>query len=99
MKRLLSAVKPSGLPHIGNYFGAIKQHINMQDSHEGYIFIADLHSLTTQKDPEKLKNQIFELALTYLALGLNPDKTIFFKQSDISEHSELAWMLDCITQM
>ncbi len=99
MKRILSAIKPSGLPHIGNYFGAMRQHIQMQERFESYIFIADLHSLITQKDPEKLKEQIYEVALTYLALGLDPGKAVLFKQSDISAHAELCWIFNCITQM
>ncbi len=97
-KRILSGVQPSGIQHLGNYFGAMKNHVAMQDSgFESYIFIADLHSLTTVKEPQKLRDLIISLALDYLALGLDPDKTVFFRQSDVREHTELTWILDCVT--
>ncbi len=97
MKRILSGVQPSGNPHLGNYFGAMKHHIEMQDQYESYIFIADYHALTTVKDPEKMKTSTLHLVLDYLALGLDPEKTVFFKQSDIYEHTQLKWILDCVT--
>lgn len=98
-KRVLSGVQPSGAIHLGNYLGAIKQHIEMQDNpeFECFIFIADLHALTTVRDAKKLKSLTLEVALTYLALGLDPKKAVFFKQSDIAEHCELAWILSCVT--
>ncbi|MCX7878109.1 MAG: tryptophan--tRNA ligase [Ignavibacteria bacterium] len=97
-KRILSGVQPSGLPHLGNYFGAMKSHIEIQNSDaETFIFIADLHALTTIKNPEKLRELILNLAIDYLAIGLEPDKTVFFRQSDIHEHSELTWILNCVT--
>lgn len=97
-KRILSGVQPSGIQHIGNYFGAMKGHVELQNSGmESFIFIADLHSLTTVKDPQKRREMIINLALDYLAIGLDPDKTVFFRQSDISEHSELTWILNCVT--
>lgn len=96
MKRILSGVQPSGLPHIGNYFGAMKPNIEFQKSHEAFLMIADLHSLTTMKDPVALKNNIISLALDYLALGVDPKKAIFFRQSQVPAHSELAWILSCI---
>jgi len=99
MKRVLSGVQPSGKPHIGNYLGAIRQHIEMQEQYETYLFIADLHALTTVKDPELMREQTFDLAISYLALGLDPEKTVFFKQSDICEHAELCWIFDCIVKM
>lgn len=99
MKRILSAVQPSGKIHIANYLGAMKQHIEMQENFECYLFIADLHALTTVQNAELMQAQIYDLAVSYLALGLNPKKTVFFKQSDISEHAELCWILDCITKM
>lgn len=97
MKRILSGVQPSGKPHLGNYFGAMKHHVEMQDKYESFIFIADYHALTTVKDPEKMKNSTLHLVLDYLALGLDPEKTVFFKQSDIYEHTQLKWILDCVT--
>lgn len=99
MKRILSGVQPSGRLHIGNYLGAIRQHIEMQKSFECFLFIADLHALTTVRDPELMRQQTYELAVAYLALGLDPQKTVFFKQSDLSEHTELCWIFDCITKM
>lgn len=97
MKRILSGVQPSGNPHLGNYFGAMKQHIEMQEKFESFIFIADYHALTTVHDAEKMKKMTLHLALDYLALGLDPDKTVFFKQSDVYEHAQLKWILDCVT--
>lgn len=99
MKRILSGVQPSGRAHLGNYLGAIRQHIEMAEEFEAYLFIADLHALTTVKDPELMKKQTYDLAVSYLALGLNPDKTVFFKQSDLSEHAELCWIFDCLVKM
>ncbi len=99
MKRILSGVQPSGRAHLGNYLGAIRQHIEMAEKFEAYLFIADLHALTTTKNPEKMRSQIYDLAVSYLALGLDPKKTIFFKQSDLSEHAELCWIFDCIVKM
>jgi tryptophanyl-tRNA synthetase len=97
-KRILSGVQPSGIQHLGNYFGAMKNHVAMQDSgFESFIFIADLHSLTTVKEPQQLRELIISLALDYLALGLDPNKTVFFRQSDVPEHTELTWILDCVT--
>jgi tryptophanyl-tRNA synthetase len=97
MKRVLSGVQPSGKPHLGNYLGAMRQHIAMQEQHECFLFIADLHALTTVRSKEEMQNQTFDLAISYLALGLDPEKTVFFKQSDLSEHAELCWIFDCIT--
>lgn len=97
MKRILSGVQPSGNPHLGNYFGAMKHHIEMQSKYESFIFIADYHALTTVRDPEKMKTSTLHLVLDYLALGLDPEKTVFFRQSDIYEHTQLKWILDCVT--
>lgn len=98
-KRILSGVQPSGNPHLGNYLGAMKNHIAMQDEYESFIFIADLHALTTVRDAKKLHELSLELAMDYLALGLDPEKTVFFRQSDVADHSELAWIFNCITPM
>src|SRR5258708_7526494 len=97
MKRIVSGIQSSGTPHIGNYLGAMKNWVEMQDKYESYIFIADLHSLTTMKDPEKLRASIIDVALDVLALGLNPEKAILYRQSDLPQHSELAWILSCLT--
>jgi len=95
-KRVLSGIQASGEIHIGNYFGAIKQQIELQDTHDCYYMIANLHSLTTLRDAAKMRENTFALALDYLALGLDPEKTVLFVQSDIAEHSELAWILSTI---
>ncbi len=99
MKRILSGIQPSGKPHLGNYLGAIRNHIEMQKGYECFIFIADLHALTTVRDPKKLHELSIEVAIDYLALGLDPEKTVFFRQSDLPEHSELAWILSCVTPL
>ena len=98
-KVLLSGIQPTGDMHIGNYFGAIKQFVDMQDNlHESYVFIADLHALTTVQDREMLKKHIFNVTATYLACGLDPKKTTLFQQSVIGgELCEMTWMFNCIT--
>ncbi len=96
-KIMLSGVKPTGRPHIGNYFGAMKQFVDLQDEYEPYIFIADYHALTTLQDAEELVENSFNIALDYLAIGLDPNKTTLFKQSDVPEVCELAWIFNCIT--
>lgn len=99
-KILLSGITPSGNGnlHIGNYFGAIKQFIDLQDSYESYIFVADLHALTTIQDADTLRSNIFNVVATYLACGLDPKKTTLFQQSVIGgELSELTWTFNCIT--
>jgi tryptophanyl-tRNA synthetase len=99
MKRILSGVQPTGRPHLGNYLGAMRQHIEMAEDFEAYLFMADLHALTTVKDPEQMREKTYDLAVSYLALGLNPETTVFFKQSDLSEHAELCWIFDCIVKI
>jgi tryptophanyl-tRNA synthetase len=98
-KRILSGVKPTGKAHLGNYLGAMKNHVAMQNDYESFIFIADLHSLTSVKDAKALTELITDLALDYLALGLDPKKAVFFRQSDVHEHAELTWILNCVTPM
>ena len=98
-KTLLSGVKPTGRPHIGNYFGAMKQFVDMQDEYKAMYMIADYHALNFIQDKEEMKRQIIDLALDYLALGLDPQKSLIFKQSDVAEHAELAWIFDTVTTM
>src|SRR5438105_5564116 len=113
-KRYLSGVQPSGKLHLGNYFGAVKQHIALQDEGECFYFIADYHSLTTIRetasrlaeeskkpaDAGELQREFTrDVALDYLALGLDPDRVAFFRQSDVPEVTELAWVLGTVTQM
>jgi tryptophanyl-tRNA synthetase len=91
--RVLSGIQPTGRFHWGNYFGAIKQYIDLQDAHDGYYFIADLHALTTIREPDVLRGYVRDAALDLLALGLNPDRATLFVQSDIPEVSQLCWLL------
>jgi tryptophanyl-tRNA synthetase len=98
-RRILSGVQPSGKLHLGNYFGAIKQHIALQDEALCFYFIADYHALTTIQDADTLRENVRDVALDYLALGLNPDKAVFFRQSDVPEVTELAWILSTVTNM
>jgi tryptophanyl-tRNA synthetase len=117
-KRILSGVQPSGKLHLGNYFGAIQQHIALQDQGEAFYFIADYHALTTLGDavradaelakdqkrkartaPDVLRENVRDVALDYLALGLDPKKATFYRQSDVPEVTELAWILSTVTGM
>jgi len=97
--RIFSGIRPTGELHLGNYLGAIKQWIELQNSNDCVFCIVDLHAVTTPYDPKKMQEQIFELAIAYLAAGLNPDKCILFAQSHVKEHAELAWLLGTITPM
>jgi tryptophanyl-tRNA synthetase len=97
--RILSGVQPSGKLHLGNYFGAIKQHIELQAEGECFYFIADYHALTTTQNPAALRENVRDVALDYLALGLDPDQATFFRQSDVPEVHELAWMLAAVTNI
>ncbi|PIR02685.1 MAG: tryptophan--tRNA ligase [Candidatus Nealsonbacteria bacterium CG_4_9_14_0_2_um_filter_37_38] len=99
MMRVFSGIRPTGELHIGNYLGAIKQWIELQKNNECIFCIVDLHAITTPFDPAKLQKNIFEVATAYLAVGLDPEKCIFFIQSQIKEHSELAWLLGTITPL
>ncbi len=96
-KILISGVKPTGKVHIANYFGAMKQFVDLQDKYDCSIFIADYHAMTTLQNKEELKQNIIDIALDYLAIGLDPKKITLFKQSDVPQVAELAWMFNCIT--
>jgi tryptophanyl-tRNA synthetase len=98
-KRFLSGIQPSGKLHLGNYFGAIKQHIALQEEGPSFYFIADYHALTTVQDAERLAEYTRDAALDYLALGLDPGKAVFYRQSDVPEVTELAWILSTVTNM
>ena len=98
-KRLLSGIQPSGTMHIGNYFGAIKQFVDLQEEYDSSVFIADLHAITTVQDKKQLSLYILNVTMDYLACGLDPEKVCLFKQSDIPEVAELAWYFNCITTM
>src|SRR5437868_7644651 len=96
-RRILSGIQPTGKLHLGNYFGAVRQHIALQDEGECFYFIADYHSMTTITDAGTRRQLVRDVALDYLALGLDPNKAILFRQSDVPEVTELAWMLSCVT--
>ena len=91
--RILSGVQPSGRQHLGNYFGALRQFVEMQTEGEAFYFIANLHSLTTVQDAARLREYTLDAALTYLSLGLDPERAILFRQADVPEHTELFWIL------
>ena len=95
--RILTGIQPSGTPHIGNYFGAMRQGCNIQDKGETFLFIADYHSLTTGPSPDALRSRVLELALNYLACGVDTEKTVLFRQSDVPEVCELTWILNNVT--
>jgi tryptophanyl-tRNA synthetase len=97
--RVFSGIRPTGEIHIGNYLGAIKQWIELQEKHDCVFCIVDLHAITTPYQPENLPKNILDLAVAYLAAGLNPEKCIFFVQSEVKEHVELAWLLGTITPL
>ena len=97
--RVLSGIQPTGKLHIGNYFGAMRQHLQLQAENDGFYFIADYHALTTNPEPQQYKEHTLDVAKDYLALGLDPEKTVFWRQSDVPEVTELAWILSCVTPM
>ncbi len=93
----LTGIKPSGTPHIGNYLGMIQPALELADTYDAYYFIADYHALTTVRDPKEMRENSYELTATFLALGMDPEKVVFFRQSDIPEIFELTWILSCFT--
>jgi tryptophanyl-tRNA synthetase len=97
--KVLSGIQPTGRFHWGNYFGAIRQYIDLQDNEQAFYFIADYHALTTVREPEVLKGYVRDAALDLLALGLKPEQATLFRQSDVPEVTELTWLLMTVTQM
>ena len=97
--RVLSGIQPTGRPHWGNYFGAIRQYIDLQEENEGFYFIADLHALTTIRDADQLRQNTIDTAMDLLALGLDPAKATLFVQSHVPEVSQLCWLLMTGTPM
>ena len=98
-KILLSGIQPTGTPHIGNYFGMMKQVIDFQDEYETYGMVVNYHALTTISDAKKLAENTHQVVLDFLGAGLDPEKVILFKQSDVPEHTELTWILNCLVTM
>ncbi|PJE64378.1 MAG: tryptophan--tRNA ligase [Candidatus Ryanbacteria bacterium CG10_big_fil_rev_8_21_14_0_10_43_42] len=98
-KTFLSGIKPSGEIHIGNYFGATKQWVNMQRDYDAYIMVADLHAITEPQDPETLRRHTLETVASLIAMGIDPDTSTLFVQSHVPEHAELMWIFSTITAM
>jgi tryptophanyl-tRNA synthetase len=97
--RILSGIQPSGKLHIGNYFGMMRPALELAQKGEAFYFIADYHSLTSVADPNELRANVLDVALDFLACGLDPVKTVFYRQSDVPQVAELAWILSCVTPM
>jgi tryptophanyl-tRNA synthetase len=97
--RVLSGIQPSGRPHLGNYFGAIRQYISLQADNDPFYFIASYHALTAVQDPVLMREYTMGVALDFLALGLDPAQSALFAQQDVPEVTELAWILSCVTPM
>jgi len=95
--RVLSGIQPSGRLHIGNFFGAMRPQLELQAEHDCFYFIADYHSLTSNPDPADIAQRVADVAIDYMALGLDTKRTVFWRQSDVSEVTELAWLLSCVT--
>lgn len=98
-KRIFSGAQPTGELHIGNYLGALKNWVALQDEYEAFYCIVNLHALTLPQDPKTLRQKTLDLARVYLAAGVDPEKSTIFVQSDVHEHAELAWILSCISRM
>jgi tryptophanyl-tRNA synthetase len=97
--RVLSGVQPSGNLHVGNYFGAIRQFVQLQEEHECFYFLADLHALTTVQDPKRFGDLVRDLSTAFLAFGLDPERSVVYRQSDLVEVTELSWYLSTATSM
>ncbi|HEY0964739.1 MAG TPA: tryptophan--tRNA ligase [Candidatus Paceibacterota bacterium] len=95
-KRLLTGIQSSGTLHIGNYFGALKPFADIYEQYDSYLMVADYHALTTVRDREVLQRNIYEVVKDYLAVGVDPNKAVIFRQSDNQDHTELGWVLNCM---
>ncbi len=98
-KRVLSGVQPTGSLHLGNYLGAIRQWVQYQEQYSNYFCVVDLHAITAPHDPKKLRAETLQSAAMYLACGIDPKESKIFIQSHVRAHTELAWLLNCITPM
>jgi tryptophanyl-tRNA synthetase len=99
MTRILTGIQPSGILHVGNYFGAMRPLIAMQDRGQVIALIVDLHALTSLRDPDALRSNTRNAVVDFMACGLDPERSIFFRQSDVPAHSQLTWILSCVTPM
>jgi tryptophanyl-tRNA synthetase len=95
-KRLLTGLQPTGPLHIGNYFGALKPFVDIYEEYDSFLMIADYHALTSVRNPDELRKNTENIVLDYLAAGVDPEKAIIFRQSDVAEHTELAWIFECL---
>ncbi len=98
-RRSLSGIKPTGTPHLGNYLGFLKPALKLQDTRDTFYFIADYHALTTVRDPQRLRDETYELVAVFATLGMDFDRHTFFRQSDVPAVTELAWLLSCVTPL
>ncbi len=98
-QRVFSGIQPSGTSHLGTYLGALKNWVSLQDGYESYFCIVDLHAITIPQDPKVLRHNVREMAAIFLAVGLDPERSVIFRQSRVSEHTELAWLLNCIARV
>lgn len=96
LKTSLTGIKPTGVPHLGNYLGAIRPALRLAENHRSIYFIADYHALTTERDPKRLQEQVYDVAAAWLACGLDPERTLIYRQSDVIEVFELAWVFACV---
>ncbi|HTO27857.1 MAG TPA: tryptophan--tRNA ligase, partial [Devosia sp.] len=97
--RVFSGIKPSGDLHLGNYLGAIRRFVPLQETHETIYCVVDMHAITVWQEPEDLKRWTYEIAAAYIAAGLDPKKSIIFNQSQVMEHAELSWIFNCVARM
>lgn len=98
-KRLLSGAQPSGKAHIGNYLGALRQWVELSKTHESIFMVADYHTLTSLRRPTQLTENIYDLVSDFIAVGIDPTQAVIFKQSDVPEHTELAWIFNCLVSV
>ena len=99
MKRVFSGIQPSGIAHLGNYLGAIRNWVALQDSHDCIYCVVDLHAITEWQDPKQLAQQTREMAAVLLASGIDPEKHILFAQSNVRAHAQLAWIFNCVARI
>ena len=99
MGRVFSGVQPTGNLHLGNYLGAIKNFVSLQNDHECIYCVVDMHAITVKQDPKILKSNILEVAAAFVASGINPEKSVIFVQSQVSAHAELAWIFNCVARL
>ncbi|XP_052035613.1 tryptophan--tRNA ligase, mitochondrial isoform X4 [Apodemus sylvaticus] len=98
--RVFSGIQPTGIPHLGNYLGAIESWVKLQEEYDTVIYsIVDLHSITVPQDPTMLQQSILDMTAVLLACGINPEKSILFQQSQVPEHTQLSWILTCLVRL